>query len=162
MRRVIPAIILVVVLAVGAGLIATTAYQAGLSAAVTTAAGSGTVVAPVVVPGYGYGYGWSPFGFGFGFFGFLGTLLFLFIVFGLLRAILFRGGPGRHGGWGRGGQGGWGRGGWGDHGPWESRAHETFDAWHQRAHDPSDPGPSAGGPATPSSGSGPVTPGNPA
>ena len=54
MRRVFAAILLVAVLAIGGGIIATTAYQAGLSTAVTTATGSGgTVVAPVVVPAYG-------------------------------------------------------------------------------------------------------------
>ncbi len=101
MPRVIAAILLVAVLAIGGGLIATTAYQAGLSTAVTTASAAGaTVVAPVVVPAYGYGWGWHP---GFGIFGFLAALFFLFIVFGLIRAIVWRGGPGRHGGWGRGG-----------------------------------------------------------
>ena len=47
MRRLIAAILLVAVLAVGGGIIATTAYQAGLSTAVTTAPGGATVVAPV-------------------------------------------------------------------------------------------------------------------
>ena len=127
MRRIIPAILLVAVLAIGGGLIATSAYQAGLSTAVTTvAAGGGTVVTPVIVPAYGYGYPGQPFGFGF--FGFLATLFFLFIVFGLLRAIFFRGGHGRHGGWGPGGQG---RGGCS---PWEARSHDTFDDWHRKAH----------------------------
>ena len=136
MPRILAAILLVAVLAIGGGLIATTAYQAGLSTAVTTASGGVTAVAPVVVPAYAYGYGWHP-GFGFGFFGFLGTLLFLFIVFALLRAIFWRGGPGRRGGWGSGGWGGYGYGkgpnGHG-HGPWESRANEAFDDWHRRAH----------------------------
>ena len=144
MPRVIAAILLVVVLVIGGGIIATTAYQAGLSTAVTTATADGaTVVAPVVVPAYGYG--WLA---GLGFFGFFAFLFFLFIVFGLIRAIFWRGGPGRSGGWG---------GGWGDgHGPdrsrWESRAHDTFDDWHRRAHDPSTrpaepvpPGPTTGG-----------------
>ena len=59
MPRIIAAILLVAVLAIGGGIIATTAYQAGLGTAVTTATGSGgTVVTPVVVPAYGYGYGW--------------------------------------------------------------------------------------------------------
>ena len=103
------------------------------------------VVAPVVVPAYAYGYGYGhPFGFGI--FGFLGGLFFLFIIFGLLRAIFWRGGYGRRGGWG---PGGWGRPG----GPgrpaeiirprsgrprpnphWEARANETFEDWHRRAH----------------------------
>lgn len=136
MGRVFAAILLVVVLVIGGGIIATTAYQAGLSTAVTTATGSGgTVVTPVVVPAYGHWYGWSPFGAIFGFFA---TLFFLFIVFGLIRAILWRGGPGRRGGWG--GPGYWGgKGGWGGpdghgHSPSEARAHETFDDWHRRAH----------------------------
>ena len=152
MRRIIPAILLVAVLAIGGGLIATSAYQAGLNTAITTVAVTGgTVVAPVIVPAYGYGYGGQPFGFGF--FHFLATLFFLFIVFGLLRAIFFRGGPGHRGGHGSGGwggPGGHGRGGWGGPGgpdghtadgsqgrsPWESRAHETFDDWHRAAHNP--------------------------
>jgi len=139
MPRILAAILLVAVLAIGGGLIATTAYQAGLSTAVTTATGSaGTVVAPVVVPayGYGYGYGWHA---GFGLFGFLGALFFLFIVFALLRAIFWRGGPGRRGGWGPGGYGGYGYGkgpdgGGHGHGPWESQASEAFDERHRRAH----------------------------
>ena len=149
MPRILAAILLVAVLAIGGGLIATTAYQAGLSTAVTTAGDGATVVAPVVVPayGYGYGYGWHA---GFGFFGFLATLFFLFIVFALVRAIFWRGGPGRRGGWGPGGYGGYGYGKGPDgsghgHGPWESRANEAFDEWHRRAHgeaappEPTDP-----------------------
>jgi hypothetical protein len=135
MQRAIAAIVLIAVLVIGGGLIATTAYQAGLSQAVTTAAdGTTTVVAPAAGYGWGYGYGWHPFGFGFGFFGFLGTLLFLFLVFALIRAIFFRGGPGR--GWG----GGWGPG-WGPgdrdarHRYWESRFGEGFDEWHRRSHE---------------------------
>src|SRR6187401_1375774 len=94
MPRILAAILLVAVLAIGGGIIATTAYQAGLGTAITTATGSaGTAVTPVVVaPAYGYGYGYGPGwhpGFGFGFFGFLATLFFLFIVFALLRAIFW-------------------------------------------------------------------------
>jgi hypothetical protein len=61
-------------------------------------------------------------------------LLFLFLVFALIRAIFFRGGPGR--GWG----GGWGPG-WGPgdrdarHRYWESRFGEGFDEWHRRSHE---------------------------
>jgi hypothetical protein len=129
MSRVLAVVLLIAVLAVGGGIVATTAYQAGLSAAVTTTAGA--VPGQVIVPAYaaGYGFGWHPYGGGFGFFGFLGTLLFLFIVFGLIRAIAFRGGPRHRGGWG-GGQG---------RSPWEDRAHDTFERWHQGAHaEPSD------------------------
>jgi uncharacterized membrane protein YgcG len=139
MSRVFAAILLIAVLVIGGGIIASTAYQAGLSTTITTATASGAPVAPVVVPpygyGYGYGYGWHPFGFGFGIFGFLATLFFLFIIFALIRAIFWRGGHGRRGGWG---SGGWGRPGGYGHGPgnspWEARAHETFDDWHRRAH----------------------------
>jgi len=150
MPRILAAILLVAVLAIGGGLIATTAYQAGLGTAIKTATGdAGTAVTPVVVtPAYGYGYGpgWHP-GFGFGFFGFLGTLFFLFIVFALLRAIFWRGGPGRRG-WGPGGWGGYGYGKGPDgsgNGPWENHANQSFDEWHRRAHgetappEPSDP-----------------------
>ncbi|MEA2608502.1 MAG: hypothetical protein QOJ75_745 [Chloroflexota bacterium] len=149
MRRIVPAILLIAVLAIGGGLVANAAYQAGLNTAVTTAVASGGTVAPVVVPpyGYGYGYGWHPFGFGFGIFGLLFTLFFVFIVFGLIRAILFGG----RRGWGRGGWGGPGRwggptgpgsqGGPGDHGhgkgygnPWMDRFGPSFEEWHRQAH----------------------------
>ena len=82
-------------------------------------------------------------------------MFFLFIVFGLIRAIVWGGRHGRHG-WG--GRGYWDdKGGWSDQGGsghggsrWESRAHETFDDWHRRAHsDPSAPGAGTEGPATP-------------
>jgi hypothetical protein len=145
MPRTIAAILLIAVLAIGGGLIATTAYQAGLNTAVTTAvAAGGTVVAPVPAYGWGYGmgYGFHPFGAGFGFFGFLGTLLFLVLVFALIRAVFFRGGPGRRG-WGPGSGGGPGAwGGPGGHGHsrgrnfWESRFGESFEEWHRQAHEP--------------------------
>ena len=60
MPRIIAAILLVAVLALGGGIIASTAYQAGVNTAVTTATASGAPVAPVVVPPYAYGYGWHP------------------------------------------------------------------------------------------------------
>ena len=168
MPRVIAAILLIAVLALGGGLIATTAYQAGLSTAVTTATGaSGTVVAPVVVPAYGYG--WHPYGFGFGIFGFFATLFFLFIIFALIRAIFWRGGYGRGGGWGRGGwygPGPYGPG--GDPGAagqgrsrWESRAHETFDDWHRDAHG-TPPAPTTNQPAGPGTSTPPADPAGPA
>jgi hypothetical protein len=132
MPRVIATILLVAVLAIGGGIIATTAYQAGLNTAVTTAGDGATVVTPVVHT-YGYGYGWHPFGW---IFGFLATLFFLFVVFALLRAIFWRGGRRGGGpGWGGGGWYGYGKGPNGHgHSPWEARAHETFDDWHRHAH----------------------------
>ena len=109
-----------VALVVAIGAAGIWAYHAGLAAGI--AQGGGSVTYP------GPGYGWHPFGIGFGFFGFLGTLLFIFILFGLIRAIFWRGGPGR---------GPWGH----DHGGrgrtfWDSRFGESFDEWHRRAHDP--------------------------
>jgi hypothetical protein len=137
MGRLFAAILLIVVLAVGGGIIATSAYQAGLDTAITTSTVDGAVVAPVVIPAYGAGW----HGVGFGVFALFGTLLFLFVVFGLLRLLFFRGMGHRHGWAGSGpwgGPGGWGRSGGPDGdsiGPWEGRARETFDAWHRLAHD---------------------------
>jgi hypothetical protein len=113
-RIVIGLLLVAAAVALGVG-----AYQAGLAQGL---AQTGTAVAPGVVPYYG----WHPFGFGFGFFGFLGTLLFILLIFALIRALVFRGGP--RGGW-YGPGGGW-RG-----GHWESRGQEMFDEWHRRSHE---------------------------
>jgi hypothetical protein len=140
MSRIIAAIVLVAVLVVGGGIVATTAYQAGVSTAVTQAAADGaTIVNPVVVPAYGYG--WHPFGFGFGFFGFLFTLFFLFIVFGLIRALVW-GGRGRRRGWGGPG---WDPDARRDH--FASKFHGTFEDWHRQAHG-AEPGPTTTNPPT--------------
>jgi hypothetical protein len=129
MRRTIAIGLLIALLVIGGGVIATAAYQVGLNVAVTTAvAEGGTVVAPV--PGYGWGYGpgygWHPFGFGSGIFGLLFGLFFLFIIFGLIRAIFW------------GGRRGWGPGGWGGPGgpvgPGNGGA-SRFEEWHRRAHE---------------------------
>src|SRR5690349_5518667 len=122
MRNLFLGLLVVAALVVGGGIIAQTAYQAGLSTAVTTAAASapaGTVVTPVAPVPYPYyygGWGWG-WGHGFPFLGFIGFFLFLFLIFGLMRAIFWRG----RGGWGRGwggpgygyGPGGYGPGGYG-------------------------------------------------
>jgi len=139
MGRVIAAIALVAVLAVGGGIVATTAYQAGLSTAVTTAVtdtGATVVTSPVVpyaYPGYGYGPHWGWGGPGFGFFGFLGTLLFIFLIIGLLRAVFGHRGRG-WGGPGPGGRGGWGGPGGSGYDRWQGRAKEVFDDFHKEAH----------------------------
>ena len=100
MSRIFAAFLLIVVLAIGGSAIAATAYQAGLTTAVAQLPADGaTVVTPIVIPGYGYGLP------GFGFLGFLGSIFFLILVFGLLRAIFGRGGGHGHG-WGPGGPGG--------------------------------------------------------
>src|SRR5690349_15003518 len=109
MRNLFIGLLVVAALVVGGGIIAQTAYQAGLSTAVTTAAASapaGTVVTPVAPVPYPYyygGWGWG-WGHGFPFLGFIGFFLFLFLIFGVMRAIFWRGR-----GWG-GGRGGWGAG----------------------------------------------------
>jgi hypothetical protein len=137
--RVVAGILLaLVVIAIGVG-----AYQVGLQTGVAQTAASSA--APAVVPYY---YGWHPFGFGFGFglFGFLGTLLFLFLIFALIRAIVFGGrgrgwgGPGRWGGYDRGWRGG----------PWDARARETFEDWHRESHQGGGPGDRPAGGSPPS------------
>ena len=144
MRNLIIGLLVVAALVVGGGIIAQTAYQAGVSTAVTTAAVNappGTVVTPVApypYPYYGPGWGWHG---GFGIFGFFFFLFFLFLIFGLLRAVFWRGrggwggpgGPGRWGGpGGPGAYGGYGK--WGDH-DHRARFQETFDDMHRQSHE---------------------------
>ena len=150
MSRIFAVFLLLVVLAVGGSAVAATAYQAGVSAGVAqVAADGGTVVNPVVVPAYNWG--WNP---GFGFFGFLATLFFIFLFFGLLRAI-FWGGRDHRNGWGPGGPGWGGPGGrgWDQEGsPWRDKAHGTFETWHREAHASGEGHGSPGGHATGSTG----------
>ncbi len=113
--RVVLAIALVFLI----GAVAVGAYQAGVSTAVVQSG------APAGAAPYAY-YGWHPFGFGFGLFGFLGTLLFLILIFALIRAVVF---GGRRGGWGHGP-----RGRWDGHGDRWSGAHDVFETWHREAH----------------------------
>ena len=123
--RLIAGLVLVAIL----GGVGVSIYQAGF------VAGAATSGATVVAPWAGYGWGW---GFGHGF-GFLGSLLALFIVLGLIRAVVGGGRRGWHG------HGGWGHRGYGptgdvstrEHGwdafrgsPFEARAREVHDAWH--------------------------------
>ena len=129
--------ILVVGIFVGAGV---GIYQAGLAQGVVDA---GRVPAGAVVPVAGYGYGWGFHG-GFGFLGLLFPILFLFLIFGLIRAAF---GRGRHYGPGWGGRGYWGKGyGPGFGGPGGPGGPMGPDAWreerdrqisdlHRRLHD---------------------------
>lgn len=132
--RTIARILLAVVLVGGAIGLGVNAYNAGVTAGL---AQSGQIVVTPggypVAPYVGYGYG----GHGFGFFGFLGGLLFLFLLIGLVRAAFGGGrrgwGPGGHGGWGPSGHGGpGGPGGWRSD-AWEQRIKETHDALHREA-----------------------------
>jgi len=145
MRNLFIGLLVVAALVIGGGIIAQTAYQAGLSTAVTTAVASapaGTVVTPVAPYPYPYygGWGWG-WGHGFPFLGFIGFFLFVFLIFGLMRAIFWRGrggwgrgwgGPGYYGGsGGPGGSGGYGT--WGDH-DHRARFQQVFDDMHRQSH----------------------------
>jgi len=114
-------IVVGILVGVGVGI-----YQAGIAQGVVEA---GRIPAGAVVPvaGYGYGYGWGFHG-GFGFLGILFPILFLFLIFGLVRAAF---GRGRHGGPGWGGRGYWGKGyGPGFGGP-GGPGGSGFDAWRE-------------------------------
>jgi hypothetical protein len=123
----------IVVVAVVAG-IGIGVYNAGVSEGVAEAArlaqAAGESPAAVVYPPYighpGYGYGW---GGGFGFFGILFGILFLFLIFGLIRAAF---------GWGR-----WGGGGGRGPGGWESR-NERIAEMHRELHKRDEPQGSGG------------------
>ena len=121
-------VLLAIVLIGGAVGIGAMAYSAGISQGMVA---TGKVVAPAegVAP-YPYPfYGpvfFRPFGWGFGFLSCLFPLLFLFIVFSLLRGIF----------WG-------GRWGWRHHRHWEQGEHgipPMVEEWHRKMHDPQAPG----------------------
>ncbi|MEA2548350.1 MAG: hypothetical protein QOI00_397 [Chloroflexota bacterium] len=123
-------ILLAIVLIGGAIGIGVTSYNAGVTAGLVQS-GHAVVVdgGYAVAPGGAYvGYGWG-FGHGGGFFGFLGGLLFLFILFGLIRAAF--GGGHRRGWGGPDGRRGWG-GDW-QRDAWEQRVRDTHDALHRDA-----------------------------
>lgn len=134
---------------VGAGI-----YQAGVTQGVIDA---GRFPAGATVPIAGYGYGWH----GPDLFGLLFGLLFLFILFGVLRAAFFGGRGGRGWGWGHHGYG-YGRGPWGrDFGPgggpdsWRAERDSRIADWHRRLHEEEAAGSSGasgtmGTPGTPS------------
>ena len=134
-------IVVGVLVGIGAGL-----YQAGVTQGIIDA-GRFPAGGPVPVTGYGPGHG-------FGFLGLLFPILFLFLIFGLIRAAFSRGR-----GWGPGyGQGrGWGPGfGPGSGGPdgWREERDRRISELHRRLHDEgdantagSDAGPSGGSPA---------------
>ena len=126
-RRTIASVLVFLVVLAGAIGIGVGAYNAGVTAGLaqtgTVVVDRGAVVAPYLAYGWGYGH---PFGF----FGFLGGLLFLFLLFALIRVAV---GGGRRG-WGGPGWGGPGgpRGTWHDEGrhAWEDRARDVHDRWH--------------------------------
>ena len=88
MRRIIPAILLIAVLAIGGGIIASAAYQAGLQTAVaTTAEGTAPRSSSPPTPSDTAG---THSGSASASSGFLGALLFFFLVVGLIRVDLLR------------------------------------------------------------------------
>jgi hypothetical protein len=124
-------IVVGILVGVGVGI-----YQAGVTQGIVDA---GRIPAEGVVPVAGYGYGYGFHGFGFGFLGLLFPLLFLFLIFGLVRAAFGRG-RGWGGGWGgRYGYGpGWGKGfGPGAGGPeaWREERERQISDLHRRLHD---------------------------
>jgi hypothetical protein len=133
-------IVVGVLVGVGVGI-----YQAGVGQGIIDA---GRVPAGQPVP-VGYGWGFH----GFGFLGLLFPILFLFLIFGLIRAAFSRGrgwGPG----WGHGA--GWGPGyGPGAGGPdgWREERERRMAELHRRLHEErgeSDmPGPEPGSSGTP-------------
>lgn len=130
---------------IGAGI-----YQAGIAQGIVDA-GRFPAGANVPVVGYGYGHG-----HGLGFLGLLFPILFLFLLFGLIRAAFSRGRGWGPGGWGRSyGHGpGFGPGGFGpDGGPegWREERERRMAELHRRLHEESDGGTSGG--TTPPSGS---------
>lgn len=100
-----------------------------VATAIANAAENGQAVnVPPMMYGHGYGYGPGyPMMYGhhhFGFFpgGICFSILFLFLFFGFLKMIFFRGmrhGHHRHGPWGRN---------------WEDGVPPMFNDWHKRAH----------------------------
>ena len=121
-------IVVGLLISVGAGI-----YQAGVAQGVVDA-GRFPAGATVPIAGAGYGYGWhGPDGFGL-----LFGLLFLFILFGIIRAAFFRGRGWGHHGYGYGP--GWGMGyrpGGGPAGPdsWRDARDQRIADWHRRLHD---------------------------
>jgi hypothetical protein len=129
-----------VLIAIGVGV-----YQAGVAQGVIDA-GRFPAGAAVPVGGYGGYHG------GFGFLGLLFPLLFLFLIFGLIRAAFGRGRGWGHHGYGRGyGWGpGWDKGeGMGEGGPaaWRGERDRRMEELHRRLHEQdggSGPGPGSG------------------
>jgi hypothetical protein len=145
MRTVFSVVLGLVFLAILAG-IGVSIYNAGVTAGLAqSGAAAGGAVAPYVYYG-----GWHAGFFGLGFLGLLFPILFLFLIFGLIRAAIF------------GGRRGWGHGdhGWhGGPGPdgWRSERERYLSDLHRRLHETEGTGPGAGtsGPGTGSS-SGPA------
>jgi len=123
--RIVLAVLLAIVLIVGAAGLGVYAYNVGLAQGMADTgrpAAPATGVAPY--PYYG-AFFFHPFGWGFGFLGCLFPLLFFFLIFGLLRAVIW--GP---------------RWGWHHHRHWERGEHGVppmVEEWHRKMHEPQAP-----------------------
>ena len=123
-------------------------YNAGIAQGVVEA---GRLPAGAVVPVAGYGWGFH----GFGFLGLLFPILFLFLIFGLVRAAF---GRGRHWGPGWGGRGYYGKGygpGFGGPDAWREERERQISDLHRRLHE--EDGKPGAGPGGSSSASGSVS-----
>ncbi|MEP7041038.1 MAG: hypothetical protein ABI864_05620 [Chloroflexota bacterium] len=105
-----------------------TVYNAGVAAGINSDIGQAIASGAAIPAGYYSGAYWGhPGGFGFG--GFLIGIVFLFLFFGLLRAIFGFGRWGHHGG------GGYSK--FGRHGGWN----EYMGSWHDEQHGKAPSGP---------------------
>jgi len=116
-RRIIIGVLLALALIVGAVGLGTTTYRAGVARGLAESGQPGEFLerGPEGIPGpYARGpfFYPRPFGFGFGFLGLLFPLLFILLLFGLLRGLFWRG----------------------HRGHWEKGAPPMFEEWHRRAH----------------------------
>ena len=120
MRAFATVVLIALLVVIGIGV-----YNAGVSAGLAETGAAVASGAPVVYYGPYIGHPWG-WGGGPGFFGIFFGILFIFLIFGLIRAAF---------GFGR-----WGRHDWGDrHGP-SGRGGRSgyFEEWHRRAHEPAD------------------------
>ncbi len=130
--RLIVGVLLVLLVVAGVGGVATYSYNLGVAQGVVQSgklpvSGPGTGPSPAYpYPVYPYGYPFhGPFGYGFGFFGFLGPILFIVLLFALLRGAFWRGY-----GWGGRSARGYGSG-----GPCGKGVPPRFEEWHRRVHE---------------------------
>jgi hypothetical protein len=118
--RILAGVLLVVAITAGVAGIANYAYHVGVAQGFAQSGklpvpGPGTGPYPAYpYPGYPYGYPYhGPFGFGF--FGLLFPILFIFLIFALMRGMFWRG--------------------YGGGGHWEKGVPHRFEEWHRRAHE---------------------------
>jgi hypothetical protein len=123
-RRVVLGVLLALVLIAGAVSLGVYVYNVGVAQGLAESGKLATLTpqeGAKLYPYYYRGPFWHPWPFfGFGFFGCFGPLLFILLIFLLVRGLVW-GGP-------------WGRGYVWRHGPWDKGAPPMFDEWHRQAH----------------------------